>query len=106
MVDVFILPVRFGLTQALGSIQQLMASRMHSKDPSSVLPLEMCTREEYEIVARHAGKPPEARSIMMSNGVQIGYRSNQHFYVASAAFRVASGRSLSGRTTKTRSRVL
>jgi len=70
------------------------------------LPSQMCAREEYDYLARYVGKPPHVRVILMSNGVKIGYGSNQYFYVSPVAHRVAAGHELSGRTTKTRNHML
>jgi hypothetical protein len=73
---------------------------MNADQESGSLPLAMCTREEYAVVARRCGKPAEVPVLLMSNGVIVGRRSNRYFYVSPIAYRVASGRKLSGKRNK------
>jgi len=67
------------------------------------LELEMCTREEYTSLAKYCGTVPESRVIVMRDGVQIGSRSNNYFYISRIAFEVAFGRKPSGKSSKNRS---
>ena len=76
---------------------------MISANVGDLLSLVRCTRDEYGFLARYCGTVPEAKSILMDNGVVVGSRSNRYCYVSLVAFEVASGRKLSGRGSKNRS---
>jgi hypothetical protein len=73
---------------------------MASVNDTEPIELTPCTRDEYAFLARYCGTVPESKSIFMSNGMLIGSRSNQYFYVSPIAYRVAAGRELSGKSTK------
>lgn len=64
------------------------------------LDLEYCSREEYAQLAKYCGTIPESKVILMSDGTQIGSRTNQYFLISPIAFRVAFGKNPSGKRSK------
>ena len=55
------------------------------------LPMMRVSHTEYVQLAQALGTPPEAKYLVMTNGVRVGWQSNRFFYVAPAAFKVATG---------------
>ncbi|MCG8538084.1 MAG: hypothetical protein MI808_23610 [Pseudomonadales bacterium] len=65
-----------------------------SDNPPSLaceLPMVRVSRAEYVQLAQALGTTPLAKYLVMSNGVQVGWRSNRYCYVSPVAFKVATG---------------
>lgn len=64
---------------------------MKNDIPNS-LPMVMATEREYAELAEKVGSPPFSYLLTMSNGVNVGWRSNRHVYVSPEAYKVATGK--------------
>ena len=67
---------------------------------SKRLPMAPCTEAQFAELANHMGKSPISNALVMSDGYQVGTRSKRRTYISATAYRVATGKSLTGYVIK------